>query len=215
MNLNGNSEAYTLALFPGDAGQFSIHEDNGDDKNYTNNFATTEVKSERKGKELSVTIMPTVGSYEDQPAEREYKLKLVASAMPESVLLNGKPVKFDYLGREFSVLVDLGKLPLAGQKDVKISFASAEPDLANGIVGKSRRLAQSIEQLKYRDAGIVLQDKLGQLGSINEAVLYHPENLKSLTHEFYDRYNSLPEILKTQKLDEATATWFLKSIGYG
>ena len=215
MSLNGNSEAYTLALFPGDGGQFSIYEDNGNDKNYTNNFATTEVKSERKGKELSVTIMPTVGSYEDQPAEREYKLKLVASTMPESVLLNGKPVKFEYLGREFSVLVDLGKLPLAGQKEVKIAFAGSEPAVTNGIIGKSRRLAQSIEQLKYRDAGIVLQDKLGQLDSINEAVLYHPENLKSLTNEFNDRYNSLPEILKTQKLDEATATWFLKSIGYG
>lgn len=134
--------------------------------------------------------------------------------MPESVTLNGKSLTFKYLQDEFAVFVPLGTLACNEEKNIKVTYSATAVDLANGIAGKSRRIAKSIEQLKYKDPGIILIDELGKMGSINEALLYSPKKATELINEFNKSYNELPEILKKQKLDNERAQWFLQSIGW-
>lgn len=215
MNLNGNNEEYTISVFPGDNGKTSIYEDNGNDKNYAAEFATTEVSSNRKGNLLNVTIGARKGQYKDMPQNRIFKLKLVAATPPTSVTMNGKPVNFEYLGSEFSVLIHLGNQACSTAKDIQVNFGTDKTDLTNGIIGKSRRIAKYTEQLKYKDAGIVLSDDFGQMGSVQEAVMYAPENFGELVQKFNKDYDRLPEILKNQKLDGEKTKWFLQSVGYG
>lgn len=55
-NLNANDEEILLTLFPGGSGEFSLYEDNGDDKRYAAEFARTHLKSVRDGNLLTVTV---------------------------------------------------------------------------------------------------------------------------------------------------------------
>ena len=215
MNLNKNNEDYVITVFPGKEGSFSIYEDNGNDKNYENNFAVTELKSLRKGNELQISIDSRKGTYQDMPALRGYNIKLMSSVMPESVSINGKLLPFKYLQNEFAVLVQLGTLSCNEVKNINIMYPAGSVDLTDGIAGKSKRIAKVIEQLKYKDPGIVLIDELGKMGSIKEAMLYNPKNVNELVNQFNKSFSELPEILKKQKLDNERIQWFLKSIGWG
>ena len=41
------------------------------------------------------------------PAHRQYRLKLVASAVPEKVIVDGKQTDFEYDGNNLSLIVDI------------------------------------------------------------------------------------------------------------
>ena len=41
----------------------------------------------------------------------------------------------------------------------------------NGLLGVSRRIAKSMEQLKYRDSYICFKEEFGKMGSLSEAVI--------------------------------------------
>ena len=62
-NLNANDEEILLTLFPGGSGEFSLYEDNGDDKRYAAEFARTHLKSVRNGNLLTVTVGKRTGAY--------------------------------------------------------------------------------------------------------------------------------------------------------
>lgn len=50
MNLNGKDETIVLNVIPGKtSSEFTLYEDNGDDKNYQKEFATTAIHSEKTG----------------------------------------------------------------------------------------------------------------------------------------------------------------------
>ena len=215
MNLNGKNEDYVITVFPGNDGKFSVYEDNGNDKDYENNFAVTELKSQRKENELEIFIGSRKGKYEGMPSSRGFNVKLMSSVMPKSVTLNGKPVSFKYLKDEFAVLVELGTLPCDKEKTINVIYPVESVDLTDGILGKSKRVAKTIERLKYKDPGIVLIDELGKMGSVKEAILYFPKNVNELVNEFNKSYNDLPEILKKQRLNDERIQWFLNDIGWG
>ena len=81
-NLNANDEEILLTLFPGGSGEFSLYEDNGDDKRYAAEFARTHLKSVRDGNLLTVTVGKRTGDYRGMPAERKFSVKVLASAAP-------------------------------------------------------------------------------------------------------------------------------------
>ena len=75
-------------------------------------------------------------------------------------------------------------------------------------------MGRSIEALKYRTGADPI-DALAMLGSINEAVLYNPEQAECLASEFMASYTRLPEILKQQpRLSEEDIQWFLVHCGW-
>ena len=214
-NLASNNAAITLNIFPGEKGNFSLYEDAGNDKNYDKNFAWTSLASVKKGNTLEVTIGNRKGTYENMNAFRNFQIKLNATIAPTSVVMDGKSLPFQYSGEDFSVLIPLGALPCNREKKIILQFASENISLPQGIIGKSRRISKAIEALKYKDAGIILTDDFGKMGSICQAVQYHPENIQSLTNAFEANYKKLPEILKAQKLDDEKIQWFLQAIGWG
>ena len=60
------------------------------------------------------------------------------------------------------------------EKIVTITYPDSQPALADGIVGKSRRMARSIEALKFRTGADPI-DELAMMGTINQAIVYAPE----------------------------------------
>ena len=84
----------------------------------------------------------------------------------------------------------------------------------NGIYGASRKMSDAIEGLKYRNANICLNEELGKMGSICEAVTYHPELLQEWCTSFWKSYNELPEVLRRQGLNEKDMEWLLMTVNW-
>ena len=213
-NLNGNDEEIIVTVFPKGNGSFTMYEDGGNDQDYAESYATTELRSQWEGNKQTVTISPRKGSYKDMPAERSFKVKAVASAAPVSVTVNGAEASYRYDGEDFSFTIDIPQTGCNVEKTVCIVYPSEETALAEGIIGLSRRMARSIEALKFRTGADPIDD-LAMMGNINEAIMYTPEKAEELSEAFMKNYNDLPDILKKQpRLKDADIEWFLSYCGW-
>ncbi len=212
--LNRNDEEITVTVFPKADGRFTMYEDGGNSKDYAESYATTELSSEWNGNVQTIRIAPREGSYDGMPDERGFKVRILASIAPSSVEANGEPVEYEYLGKDFSFIIDIPQKDCNAQKTVVITYPDNETSLANGIIGASRRIARTIEALKFR-TGADPVDALAELGSVNEAALYEPENAKKFAERFMESYSRLPEILKAQPvIKENDIEWFLQHCGW-
>ena len=213
MNLNGNDEEVAVTFFPGggDTAEFKLYEDNGNDKNYASEYAVTKLSSVRNGNEQTLVIGKCEGAYKDMPLARPFKVKVLSSLIPQSVTVNGHPAKYHYSGEDFALLIDVPAQACDQEKVVKIVYPSEKVDL-NGLLGASRRIAKSMEQLKYRNSYIVFKEEFGKMGSLSEAVTYAPSEMPALIADFWKSYNELPAVLERQGMKSDFATWFLQSV---
>ena len=213
-NLNGNDEDIIVTVFPKGNGCFTMYEDAGNDKDYAHSYATTELSSNWNGNQQTIKISPRNGSYKDMPAQRKFKVKVIASAAPSSVTVNGVEAPYEYDGKDFSFTVEIPQTDCSAEKIVCMTYSSEDTALTRGIIGLSRRMGRSLEALKYRTGADPI-DALALLGSVNEAALYNPEQASRLVSEFMDSYARLPEILKQQpRLSEEDIQWFLAHCGW-
>ncbi len=208
-NLDSNPEDITVAVFPGSNGQFTLKEDNGNDKAYRDQYASTEFSTTSSGRELTVNIGGTIGKYEGMPGKRKYLLKLYGSEIPQKVLVNGKAIDFsqtlksgswNYTGRELSVNVSLPLMDCRKKQQVKVIYsADNKVDINNGLVGKLKRLTQLTAELKSMDNGIYLPEALGNAEETNRALEYYPQNFYPLIDRFNADYKTLPAIINDLK----------------
>lgn len=220
-NLNANDEEILLTLFPGGSGEFSLYEDNGDDKRYAAEFARTHLKSVRDGNLLTVTVGKRTGAYRGMPAERKFSVKVLASAAPVSVTVDGAKADWTYLGEEFALVVEIPRTDCAAEKVVCIRYEDAG--------GRFQRRARSGTPHGARHGGIQIPcgpQTLGTVvalhlhrrvrthGSIAEAVEYAPERIPQLIGEFRKAYDDLPGVLRRQGLSQEESEWFLNQIAY-
>lgn len=213
-NLNENSEDIHVTVFPGGEGRFTMYEDAGNSKDYDTEYSTTELSSSWDGCRQTITIAPRKGSYEGMPVERNIKVKVVASVAPVHVTVNGKACGYTYDGADFSFTVDVPVTDCAVEKMIQITYPSEETSLACGVTGLSRRMARSIEALKFR-TGADPYDALAQLGTVNEAVEYNPAKAAELVDAFMTAYLQLDEIIKNQpRINETDMEWFLGHCGW-
>ena len=213
-NLNGNDENIIVTVFPKGNGTFRMYEDAGNDKDYATSYAFTNLSSVWNGSEQVITISPREGSYKGMPSNRHFKVKVAGSAAPTAVTVNGEAASFSYNGYDFSFTVDIQNTDCSAEKIIRITYPATDTVIADGIVGLSRRIARSIEALKFRTGADPI-DALAELGSVNEAVLYNPEKAMELTAAFMAGYANLPEILKQQpRIKDSDIEWFLGHCGW-
>lgn len=215
-NLRHNDEAIELTLFPGNGeAQFSIYEDNGNDKKYETEFATTQVTSSRRDKEATVKIAPRVGKYNEMPSTRDFALNVICSDVPVSVTVDGVKADYIYEGNELTLKIAMPALDPTKSHEVVVSYAGNGINLADGTIAKFRKVQKATVGLKYKWAGIDLIEDLGNLESAGMAITYHPEKLAEIITTFRKNYDRLPELLKQQKVSDETGKWFLKEIQFG
>ena len=210
-NLRNNDEAVTVTVYPGNVNtQFEMYEDNGNDKQYATAYATTLLSSTHSADgTLCVKIGARKGEYSGMPSHRQYKLKLVASAVPEKVTVDGKQTDFDYDGNKLSLLVDIPETDCSKEKVVEISYAKDAPVLTDGLIGKFRHIQQNCVAMKYRNPGIVFAEPLGTMESAGIAMTYNPEKQKQIVETFRTNYGSLADILKQNGIEGDDAKKFI------
>jgi len=191
-----------------------MYEDAGNDKDYAESYAYTSISNRCDGNIQTISIAPRNGRYEGMPAERNFKVKVLSTEAPVSVTVNGKTVGYEYLDENLSFIINIPVKDCSMEKTVTITYPDSQPALADGIVGKSRRMARSIEALKFRTGADPI-DELAMMGTINQAIMYAPEKAAELSEAFMKNYSSLPEILRQQpNMKESDIEWFLNHCGW-
>ncbi len=210
-NLRSNSEPVNITVYPGDKGDFLMYEDNGNDKDYATQYATTTLSSVRNGNTLTVKIGARKGSYKDMPANRQFTVQVVASAVPQSVTVNGRNADFTYDGNNLTVCVAVPQTDCSVEKVVTLTFPQDALDVADGTIGHFRRIHQNMMEWKERNAGINFKDALGTMESTGLAIGYNPDQFVERIKAFRANYANLEQVLKDQGLDEEGIKKFLRA----
>lgn len=209
--LRFNNPAYSLTVYPGADGCFTIYEDNGNDQKYETEYATTDVYSRHEGNRLTVKIAPRKGSYADMPKSRRFQVKTVAVAQPKSVRIDGTDATFTYVPEELAVIIDLPEKDCDRARTVEIEYPDSYM-IADGTIGNMSRFVNAFGNIKNRYARLEVTEDFGPMSIIYEAMGYAPEKNAELLAQFRERFDRLPEIVKAQPLDDKTRVWFLNAV---
>jgi alpha-glucosidase (family GH31 glycosyl hydrolase) len=89
MNLNERPDRLILKVVPGDDGETSLYEDDGDSEGYKQGlFTTTRIMHEGN----SLTICPREGSFSGMPTQRAYSVEFLCVERPTSVTVNDQTI---------------------------------------------------------------------------------------------------------------------------
>jgi hypothetical protein len=171
-------------------------------------YAVTPLSASRQGKKLTVKIGARHGNYLSMPTRRKYQVMVIASVVPEEVLVNKRKTAFHYDGMTLSLIVDLGSTNCANENTVEITYPSTDQCISNGEIGQMRRVRENVYQLKVRNANIVLTDDLANMESAGRAITYNPSLFTQKMNFFHDRFAHLEEVLQAQKLSDADYKFF-------
>ena len=210
-NLKSNDEPIVVTVYPGGNGEFSMYEDNGNDKAYATAFARTRMTQEVEGNKLTVKIGRREGSYEGMPEARKYSVKIVARAVPEQVVVNGKPAAFDYDGNTLTATIAIADSDPNIEKTVEVTYAPDAIDVADGLMGQMRRIGQNNYRLKRQKAGIVFGEELGTMESTGRAISYYPDRMNELVAAFRANYQRLPQLLDANGVTEKQREIYLRA----
>ncbi|UOE46527.1 DUF5110 domain-containing protein [Mucilaginibacter sp. SMC90] len=211
-NLDKNPHDITLGIFPGGTGKFKLYEDNGNDKNYESEFATTNITTQIIGNEQLVNISPAEGKYQDMPQHRKLTVKLFGTQPPLKVLLNGKPLLFNADGKETGWSYDGANLCLnislpdqncRVKQQINVSYSPARvPEITNGLVEKFKRLSMITDALKSGDNGndgMYIPEHLGNAEETNRLLSYHPDQFLKFIAQFNASYKLIPQEINSLK----------------
>lgn len=210
--LRRNDAPIAFTVFPGGSGEFTFYEDNGDDKDYATDYATTKVTSRREGNKLTVCIAPRQGSYKEMPAQRDYSVKVLATERPQSVTVDGKSADFTYDPRNLAVEVKLPARAATDGRTVEMVFPSDALNLADGTIGNMRRFVDAFGELKNHYARLEVTEDFGPMSIIYEAIDYAPEKTRELLSQFKSNFARLPQIVKEQLMSDSARAWFMRAL---
>ncbi|TQM52016.1 alpha-glucosidase (family GH31 glycosyl hydrolase) [Arcticibacter tournemirensis] len=227
-NLSDNPDRIKLGIFPGGSSASRMYEDNGNDKNYSKEYAYTAFKTGlQQDGSLKVSISPREGKYKEMKDSRVYELTLYGSRMPADVMVNGKPLSYkaddlnsegwNYNGRELSVSIVLPQSSCTEQAEVLVRYpGGTHTDINNGIKERFKRLTKATTELKFKEGrSLVLPNMLGKTEETNRQLEYSPEKFEELIRTFNENYNKMPEIIKPLGLKKETESWYLGYLGLG
>ena len=221
-NLSGTEQPVIVRVFPGgDKGEFTLYEDNGEDKNYVSEYATTPLSYQRNGQQLTVTIGARKGNYKDMPARRDFTLALPCQKAPTTVKVDGKALPqggsgegaFTYDGLNLETSIALGSIDCSKGATIEVTFPSADYAVAAGEKGQFHRIQNSVQDFKQHDAGMVYTTDFGFLEAAPLRLSYHPETQQETLDRFHKLYKRLPVVLVEQMGKNDNFDRFLRQVG--
>jgi len=200
-NLSGTEQPVTIRVFPGDEnGQFNLYEDNGEDKNYATEYATTSLSYSRQGNSLNIMIGPRNGEYKDMPSHRHYYVALSCQKAPLSVSCGGESLPFTYDGMNLESTIDLGMVNCVTGVTIEIEMPT-EYALVDGTKADFRHIQTMVQDYKQHEAGMVYTEDFGYLEATPLRLTYHPELQDETLGIYYEKYRHVIDVLMEQMGD--------------
>ena len=214
MNLKNDPDSVCFSIFPGGNGSSSkMYEDNGNDKDYENNYANTNVVTKWFNDSIfDITIKPREGSFKDMKSKRNYSVKLYGVPIPKSVKYNGKTINSRYVGNELALVIELGDVNCSFNKEITIEYQSRYPEINDGLVEKFKRLSKATTELKFRDSRVVLPEAIGKAEETSISLEYFPEKFNELINNFREMYKAIPSSLDDSGIDPTILRWYFNEI---
>ncbi len=148
-------DTLVLTAVPGADGSLSYYEDDGHSQQYPERFARTQVRQQRSGGSIRLTVEPRQGSYEGAPATRSYELRFPCTAVPLSVRVNGRELPYSrfpsagqwtYEALTLAPTVYLSDCPVDRLLEVELVLDSAHPEGSlyglPGLFSRCRHLSE-------------------------------------------------------------------------
>ncbi|MCR5696750.1 MAG: DUF5110 domain-containing protein [Marinilabiliaceae bacterium] len=214
-NLASCDDKICIDIYPGAKESEGVfYEDNGNDRDYANNYATTRFASKSEGNMQTITLGARQGNYDGMPAKRSYAARVYGVAIPSEVIMDGRPVEYSYDPAQLALTVEMGNPNPTTEHTLVITYPENVPELNNGLVGQFRRVKNTMTEMKFRDSYINYLEGLGEMGSVCEAINYFPSEFNSRIVKFSQSYSILPVLLDHQHMSAENKEWFLKSVVY-
>jgi alpha-glucosidase (family GH31 glycosyl hydrolase) len=222
-NLEENPSATILGIFPGAAGSTKVYEDNGNDKRYAQQYATTTVTTEIPANRLfRINILPRKGSYAGMKPRKDYQLSLYGVEMPVSILVNGKKLSYSdstaaqgwqYNGTELSVTIRIPAVTCAQPTTITVAYdKNRSAVVTNGLVQQFKRLTKTTTALKFKAARLVIPAAIGKAEETNRALEYQPHRFYELINEFNHNFRDIPNTIKEARLQKDVEEWYLRTL---
>ncbi|MDE6130962.1 MAG: alpha-xylosidase, partial [Muribaculaceae bacterium] len=132
-----------------------------------------------------------------------------------SVMVDGVAAESEYDGNTMSLCVDIPLLEASCPREIEIVYPDTEAYVPDGIIGQMRRVADAVNAVKNKKAGLLFREELAGLESAGRAISYKPEEYYEVIERFISNYEKLPEILMNHDLSDSERSELASQAGYG
>lgn len=212
-NLRGNDAPYCLTVYPGaGSSTFDVYEDNGDDNDYSTEYAVTSVTADRQPSSLTVSIAPREGSYKEMPARRDYEVKALAVMRPVKAWVDGTETEFAYDPKDLSATVSLPALDPTVAHTVKFDLPE-NAEVIDGTIGNMKRFLAAFGNIKESYPRLEVNEEFGPMSVVYEAINYAPGMQKELLDSFRAKYADIDSVAARQPMSETARDIFMRDLG--
>ena len=203
-------------LAPGESSSYSVYEDSGVSVEYQRGvFARTPIRAAQTGDTLRVEIGPVEGSYPGMLTTRAYELRLPADWPPESVTVNGVPVKqagasghdgWSFVGNTLTTVIPVPRSSVSARVVVEVKRAAgltAKRGELDGFAGAMTRLRAAYDALQQTWPISSPPDPLIDAMQTGDRLGYHPERAVEEIAHFHE---VLPRAQAAVRADEVDFT---------
>ena len=195
-NLQTEPDGIRVSIFPTKEGSAKMYEDNGDDNNYENEYAYTNIETKWiDANTFKINIDARKGEYKNMKTERDYEVVLYGVAIPKSVVFDGKEISYEYSGENLSLLINLGKQNCNKAQEIIINYNENKVEINDGLVGRFRALTKATTELKFKNARIILPEIIGKAAETSISIEYFPERFDELIKNFKLLFKQIPQVL--------------------
>jgi alpha-glucosidase len=182
-----------LAIYPGIDGhvsKYELYDDAGNSPAYKHGEAARtkiEAAGAADGRSLRVSIAPVAGRYPGMPIARAYEIRVLGNWPPESVAVNGAPLKFSrgkdsigwrYEGNALTTVIRTERFPVSQAVSVEVHYHAAlakQRESLDGFAGKMARLRETYDVLNSSWPSGWSPDSLIDAMQTGDRISYRPE----------------------------------------
>lgn len=179
-------EKVYITVFPGKSGNAILYEDNGNDKDYASEFATTALDFVRSDNMLEVRIGGREGEYPGMAQTRKLAVAVECSMAPVSVSVDGKDSGFGYDGNNLLLTVEVPETSASESHIIKVTYGSDTS--VEGLKGKFHRFQKAVMALKQQGKLDPIGEEIGFLESTGLRMTYDPANAEEYIRYFNETY---------------------------
>jgi alpha-glucosidase len=186
-------------LKPGESSSYALYEDSGVAVEYQHGaFDRTPIKATQTGDTLKVEIEPVEGGFPGMLRSRSYEIRLPADWPPNSVTVNGVPVKqagplgkggWIFEGNTLTTVIPVASASVASKVTIEVRRAQglmARRGELDGFAGDMTRLRGAYDAVNQTLPVATPPDELIDAMQAGDRLGYHPERAGEELRHFHE-----------------------------